>query len=683
MSVHTVPPATDAAALPGTEPGDSATATSDHAWESRAASRSRSATLCLATLLVAVVVYLLVERASYRDLLTLNRLGVLRLDRLIFAWALMAKTIVLLLPALIVGLLVGRRWRKRATGPRDTRFVRWRGWVTYAVLATPTLTVMLFDLRIYTRFGLHLAELTRYFGEPAALAAAGDLKGPLLDLLRDAALAALVVMGALVVSAGGCRWASYLGWRGGKSVWQVALLLAALFILLPPMLGQVCQQPIMHARLYLTMPVDVRFVPWARGDDAHLPPDLRAMQEDFRRVYRELKPRLDPAPPIDAAAAFDSTDAPDIVIIVCECLRGDVLDAGLMPRLEARSRQGLRMDHHYAGSIASEAGWFALLYSRNPLFYAQALEAGVPPQLLETFEASGYDTAYFTGTVAEWNGMERFLGPTTVHRFVRNDHGNWFDWDRAALASMKEALHTQRDRPLLAMTFLMSTHFDYRYPPAYSEAPLDPRARQWVRHHEVLQGAGGSPTPAMRYARAARFLDDQIDALIASLDLSRTIVIVTGDHGEAFGEGGRSLHAAVFSEAVARVPMVWLGAGIQPGRTEELTMHVDVLPTLLHAAAGHPVSVGHIEGSDLLSPHPPRMAMLLAYGNGTNHAKAVLVRRDERLAVQIMPDWNQIDVDGFENVDAELILDHGVPIEEVGEWTRLLKECLSAGGRAE
>ena len=62
---------------------------------------------------------------------------------------------------------------------------------------------------------------------------------------------------------------------------------------------------------------------------------------------------------------------------------------------------------------------------------------------------------------------------------------------------------------------------------------------------------------------------------------SRTVLIVSADHGEAFGEHGMYKHAFELWENLIRVPLLVTGPGIQARRIDERRSCIDVAPTIL------------------------------------------------------------------------------------------------------
>ena len=86
------------------------------------------------------------------------------------------------------------------------------------------------------------------------------------------------------------------------------------------------------------------------------------------------------------------------------------------------------------------------------------------------------------------------------------------------------------------------------------------------------------------YDHEIRFTDDQIGRLfdrVKELGLwDRTAVVITGDHGEGFGEHGVDLHGYHLYAAQTRVPLIMRVPGLPSQRLTLPAGHVDILPTL-------------------------------------------------------------------------------------------------------
>ncbi len=80
-------------------------------------------------------------------------------------------------------------------------------------------------------------------------------------------------------------------------------------------------------------------------------------------------------------------------------------------------------------------------------------------------------------------------------------------------------------------------------------------------------------------------VDEHLARLVAALstpDLQRrAILIVSSDHGEAFGEHGTFTHTKTIYEELVRVPLLVWGAGVQARVIDEPVSVADVFPTVL------------------------------------------------------------------------------------------------------
>jgi arylsulfatase A-like enzyme len=102
-----------------------------------------------------------------------------------------------------------------------------------------------------------------------------------------------------------------------------------------------------------------------------------------------------------------------------------------------------------------------------------------------------------------------------------------------------------------------------------------------------------------RYADSLYYVDTQIrrlfDALRAGGRMEETVVVVTGDHGQAFMEHDLASHGHTPYEEVVRVPLVIFVPGAQGRSHGILAQHLDLPPTITHLLGipAHPAWQGH------------------------------------------------------------------------------------------
>ena len=109
-----------------------------------------------------------------------------------------------------------------------------------------------------------------------------------------------------------------------------------------------------------------------------------------------------------------------------------------------------------------------------------------------------------------------------------------------------------------------------------------------------------------------RYADDALGALINKLDdlgvFDETAVLVSSDHGEAFGELGVYADHQAADEATCHIPAVLRWPGVGPRVHEGLHYHLDVAATVLDLAGfrtprswnGVPIDLGGHTGRDHL-----------------------------------------------------------------------------------
>ena len=124
------------------------------------------------------------------------------------------------------------------------------------------------------------------------------------------------------------------------------------------------------------------------------------------------------------------------------------------------------------------------------------------------------------------------------------------------------------------------------------------------------------------YARSVRLMDDWVRDLLGELDrrglLDDTMVIVTSDHGENFGDGGLMGHAFSLDQRLLHVPLVIAGPGA-PG-ADPGVVSLAALPRMIASALGsdaHPWADGlPPDGVAVAQFEPPAPAERPALGTG-------------------------------------------------------------------
>jgi hypothetical protein len=358
-------------------------------------------------------------------------------------------------------------------------------------------------------------------------------------------------------------------------------------------------------------------------------------QETELAAEEVLRASVDPQS-VDRSAFVKRAGLPNVIMIVFESFRQSAVGPDLLKRLDTWADQGLRLERHYSGSNCSHLGLFSLLYARAPLSFHQTLDRAIPPQMLESLRLSGYEITLLTsGEVKGFRRMADFINDKYCDKVIEDGEFNvgsmddWPDSDRRKLARAKSIVNEAHDKPQFVFFYLLSSHYRYPFPPEfeiYKESPgflhfLDPRGQ--IRNH------------LNRYANSLLFLEHEVMKLVESIDPSRNIIMITGDHGESMGEDGVFAHASRMSEIQMRTPFVMVGPGVAPRKISTATDHTDILPTLLHALAGKKAPIRHCEGRDLMADPSPADRVVVVPAAGLDWDGFMIIQGDKRMAFRL------------------------------------------------
>ncbi len=134
---------------------------------------------------------------------------------------------------------------------------------------------------------------------------------------------------------------------------------------------------------------------------------------------------------------------------------------------------------------------------------------------------------------------------------------------------------------------------------SFVERHADQRWFLWVHYYDPHYAYEPHPqVPSFGLDREAlydgeiRFTDSHIARLVDTLRAKglydKTVFVITGDHGEGFGEHNIDLHGYHLYAPQTKVPFVIRVPGLSPRRTKTPAGHVDILPTLVNLAGGQP-----------------------------------------------------------------------------------------------
>jgi arylsulfatase A-like enzyme len=354
----------------------------------------------------------------------------------------------------------------------------------------------------------------------------------------------------------------------------------------------------------------------------------------FRRLLLVAAPILMAIPPVTVAvvlvsraraaralASAPAPGSPNVLLVVWDAVRRPNLSLygyqrPTSPKLAARAAGGVVFERAYSTApwtLPSHASMFTG-------FAMQDLNASWTAPLdrsrlvvSEVFSRAGYRTAGFTANLMathrptglargfqsyeDWRfGREvaEYVGQTFLSERLRKHQpfrrwlifqGYWKHAEDVNHSFLRWLDRSPGDRPYFAFLNYFDAHWPYR-------------------STRALRARFGAEAEQDRYDAAIAYLDTELDRLLGELDrrglLANTIVLLTADHGEEFGEHGFLQHGESLYAQALSVPLVVIAPGRAPAglRISRAVSTRHVGPTLV-GLAGLDSAHGRLAGESL------------------------------------------------------------------------------------
>ncbi len=276
---------------------------------------------------------------------------------------------------------------------------------------------------------------------------------------------------------------------------------------------------------------------------------------------------------------------PNVIMLVGESFRWDLLTPEITPNLWKFSNQALRFEQHYSGGNRTRMGLFSMFYGLYSPYWYSFERQRVAPALMNFLQEKNYQLALHTSQSFDYPELRHTLFTGISEQYMQEiKTGEPWKRDTQNITDIIGKLEKRdRQRPFYGFMFFESTHAPYTFP---ENDVVRPNYQKDLNYVEMNLQGDVEPIHA-RYINAAHHIDREVGRLLDYLKtsgmLENTIVMFTGDHGEEFMEKGHWGHGhnKSFPEEQIHVPMVlWM-----PGQKAEVikhpTSHLQIAPTLL------------------------------------------------------------------------------------------------------
>ncbi len=340
------------------------------------------------------------------------------------------------------------------------------------------------------------------------------------------------------------------------------------------------------------------------------------------------------------ASAASGEGFPNVLLIILDTVAA--ADLGLYgnahaptPTLDSLAAQSVVFDHAFSAApwtLPSHASLFTgLLPSQHGADWESPLSQD-PPTLAEAFRDNGYATGGFTANLIATGFQSGLARGFTTYRASKTSAAEVALHSTLAQSlAVRSALRTYRESHWLggALRQLMSLDFrpdeSYQSHQAKTATDVSDNFLAWNRELDgrrffaflnyfdahrpydspMRNRFNEGRTVRDRHEGALLYIDGEIARVLGALrqrgELDRTIVVVTADHGEQFGEHGLTGHGNSLYSALLHVPLlIRFPDGRGAGTRIPATVSTRDLPRTIAWAAG--VGVAPAFGGASLHP---------------------------------------------------------------------------------
>lgn len=312
-----------------------------------------------------------------------------------------------------------------------------------------------------------------------------------------------------------------------------------------------------------------------------------------------------------------ATQPNNVILISLDTLRGDHVGAhrsgrAVTPNLDAFGAQGALFEQAMTTYPSTTASHMSMMTGLYPIAH-NTDHPGVSvaddiPMMAEILAGRGFATAAVTenAMLAASSGFSRGfdfyrevrdLGMTVAQGQIEKTFQSGIDW-----------LEKHQGERFFLFLHTYQVHGPYAPPPEYDVFPADFQgaAKGSLARRAISQSNA--------YAGEVLYTDAIVGELLENLKNlgleENTLVIITSDHGEEFGDHGHIGHSQTPFESVMRIPLLIRAPGrIDPGTTiHSVVSLVDVLPTVLaimDSAAGGEAPGAATHSATHSPPSPP------------------------------------------------------------------------------
>lgn len=315
-------------------------------------------------------------------------------------------------------------------------------------------------------------------------------------------------------------------------------------------------------------------------------PDLFTMPvSDKLKFKKELGP-------MNMQPTLKDSKIKNVIVFVMESTPAEYIETygskyPVSPNIKKYEKQSITFENIYAHAPATNMSMVSLLGSVYPWLSFNSLTEEHPdlkiPSISAELKQRGFRTAFFNSADNRYQKADEFLSYRKFdiikdcnENSCGNDKFEYTDEKKNFLNGKDDActgkeltdwIIQDTSKRFFCVMWTYQTHYPYFY---------KGQATNYEPNDSVFN----------RYLNALQYGDSVLGKLLEDLDKKRlsesTLVIVVGDHGEAFGRHNQTTHGREVYEENMHVPCILINPLLKEERKKEIGGIVDIAPTIMN-----------------------------------------------------------------------------------------------------
>lgn len=287
----------------------------------------------------------------------------------------------------------------------------------------------------------------------------------------------------------------------------------------------------------------------------------------------------------------ENSQKKNIIFIVIDSWRFNCMTENITPHIFELSKRSQVFQNHKSGSNMTTGGIFSLFYAIPATYYDNFTGLQVSPVFFNEILKQGYTLSILSSSTLEnppfnknvFSGIKNLRLESNGNSPSERDKDIYKEWIKFI-----NGYDSRENTPFFSFLFFDSAHgFDYP-----SDFPVKFKPTLDEVNYIALND-DYNPIPFYnRYKNSLNYIDGLIGNILKKLEekklLESSIVVITGDHGQEFNDNKKGYwqHGGNFSDYQIGTPLIVFDAS-RPAKTyTHLTLHYDIIPTLMNTVLG-------------------------------------------------------------------------------------------------